>query len=181
MMHLYLMKVSNYPFKNNHKFYINWSHWMTLVIQTNLFSRSECKQTCLTNSGSFKNILSSNSVSSTLFSPAFVFSLHTTYLCDLMEHFSPAFPLITPQQDSGMGCSSEPVFMWRTVPFIHVPSLPPRVLRSGWALSDDLHLCADCNSTWCSLCLGSDFSQEDNLELKVLLYMYMILRVFGMY
>lgn len=123
-MHLYLMKVSNYPFKNNHKFYINWSHWMALVIQTNLFSRSKCKQICLTNSGSFTNILSSNSVSSTLFSPAFVLSLHTTYLCDLMEHFSPAFPLITPQQDSGMGCPSEAVFMWRTVPsFMSLPCL----------------------------------------------------------
>lgn len=64
----------------------------------------------------FTNILYSNSVSSTMFSPGFVLSLHTTYLCDLMEHFSPEFPLITPQQDSGMACSSEPLFMLRTVP-----------------------------------------------------------------
>lgn len=108
-----------------------------------------------------------------MFSPGFVLSLHTTYLCDLMEHFSPEFPLITPQQDSGMACSSEPLHVENS-PLIHVPSLPPSVLRPGRVFSEDLHLCADCNSTWCSLCLGSDISQEDTLELKVILYTYMI-------
>lgn len=167
------MKVSKYPFKNNHKFYINWSHWMVLVIQTNLFSRPECKQTCLSNSGCFyKYFVLTFSVLNFAF----------TCLCSLLAYYLPlwfngAFLPSVSFDNSPTGFWNA-MFKWASFhlensPLIHGPSLPPSVLRSGLVLSEDLHLCEDCNSTWCSLCLGSDFSQEDTLELKLFLYTYM--------
>lgn len=151
---------------------------MVLVIQTNLFSRSECRHVWVTQDV-FTNILYSNSVSSTLFSPAFVLSLHTTLWLD--GPFLPSVSFDNSPTGFWNGMFKWAVFYVENSPLILLPSLPPSVLRSGLVLSEDLHLCEECNSTWCSLCLGSDFSQEDTLEIKVFLYTYMISGVLGMY